>query len=191
MPQTQKSKPTTSLQYLRQAAAQRRAKDRAFADRLNREKLEFENMCMMRIEEANRFMQQLGVLRQYRRIQTIDRGMRVLVSRPNSQKNEERIISLQMFLREHEKLKVLVDKTLQEGSGNTHVHKSASLGAQGEMKQHSLNAKAKVVNPKHKLTRTEAQAELQEVLEGTRRLTAILQEQLDEIQRRGWNAQLF
>ena len=101
-----------------------------------------------------------------------------------------KIMSLQMFHREHKKLQEQYQKHLDHsalagvekdaGSGHRAKHMTTT---QFDATEASLQAQRRT-----KPTRYETQEELRDIAESTRQLTAILQLQLQELQSKGWNS---
>jgi hypothetical protein len=189
-----------SVRYLRKRAHKKKLEQEMFADELVEEKDEYNQMVVVRMEDASEVARALHLDREYKPVWEEDeqlgtRNLVVSVHCPSEPEAEPTKMSLDMFLREHTKLKNHLARqtefaqTMQSTAGGPDSNSAGSSmgrsGGGGKLAQ-SLSASQKA-HRTGKLTRAETRAEMQDVLESTQRLTAVLEEQLATLKKRGWN----
>ncbi|EQC36397.1 hypothetical protein, variant [Saprolegnia diclina VS20] len=156
---------TTSKTYLRRAADKKKEKERDFAIELFQEKIDQERKVAVKITQANKLMRRQGSKKTYYMAKNREDFVVVRVIEENV---PERLLSIDTFVREFERMTALWAAKTKD---------SAPF-------DDALPAKTPAIrlHPKK-----ETQSGLRMILKGTIELTAILQEQLFELQSKGWN----
>ncbi len=152
----------TSADYLRQAAARKRAKEDEFAAALLQEEHQIAQQCAVWASEANSWVAQLGIARTYRQVQAASGEVMIKVYE-NGVKAREMLP--REFQREREKLRAQLERQKYRPGAATRLSSDAM--------------------PRQ--PRAQVQEELRELLRDTTALTERLQHQLSELTRRGWN----
>ncbi|KDO19262.1 hypothetical protein SPRG_15043 [Saprolegnia parasitica CBS 223.65] len=161
-----KTSSTTSKTYLRRAADKKKEKERDFAIELFQEKIDQERKVAVKITQANKLMRRQGSKKTYYLAKNRDDFVAVRVIEDNV---PERLLSTDAFVREFERMTVLWAAKAKD---------SAPFDDATPAKTPSTR-----LHPKK-----ETQSGLRMILKGTIELTAILQEQLFELQSKGWNS---
>ena len=205
---------STSIRYLRQRQRQRKLEDRAWQESLEQEQNEFMHMCRFRLEQANDYCHRLGKPQTFRlQPATSHHGARVVVNMdaPDvargtgdgadtaaGRRPPPRHMSLQLFLREHEKLRDELDRGegVAEASA-AEAATSALFGSSGMAPPRGGGEALAGRQPQQQpqpppqqqpqLSRGETVAQVGALLDSTRTMTARLDAQLEEMRRHGWN----
>ncbi|OQS01708.1 hypothetical protein ACHHYP_00312 [Achlya hypogyna] len=155
----------TSKTYLREAADKKKAKEREFALELFQDKIDQERKVGVKITQANKLMRRQGSKKTYYMAKNRDDFVIVRVIEDNL---PERLLSIEAF-------HILFPPLALWASKSKDI-KPAEDPAHNKTPQVRLQSKKEI------------QSGLRMILKGTIELTAILQEQLFELQNKGWNS---
>ncbi|KAH9089640.1 hypothetical protein Ae201684P_007808 [Aphanomyces euteiches] len=159
-----------SQAYLKQAAHIKRSRERAFATELFQEKADFEKKIALKINQGNKLMRRLNIPKSFQPARSRDDFLMVRVLDPPL---DQFFLDLGCLLRDFDKL------TSANSSSSGHV---------GDDDEGHEPPKASKIATARLQSKKDIQDGLRMVLKSTIELTAILQEQLFELQRKGWNA---
>ncbi|KAH9146396.1 hypothetical protein AeRB84_007139 [Aphanomyces euteiches] len=157
-----------SQAYLKQAAHIKRSRERAFATELFQEKADFEKKIALKINQGNKLMRRLNIPKSFQPARSRDDFLMVRVLDPPL----DRLIPADTF-------HILFHLTSANSSSSGHV---------GDDDEGHEPPKASKIATARLQSKKDIQDGLRMVLKSTIELTAILQEQLFELQRKGWNA---
>jgi len=203
-----------SAQFLKKRNARKRAEDLQFERMCRLEEQRLEATCLEKIVEANDMARILKVKKTYTAVhcQTSDghRDFKVQIKDSTGNSANTLTVTSHFFLRDFQKLKLQYanydekrvhgttgtvtggsggkSSLLQdENKGGNQSRTSNQPSSQPPMYNTMNSAHNTMASLRTKPSRKETQEELRAVLSDTVRLTGILQEQLDELKRRGWN----
>ncbi|KAG9402025.1 hypothetical protein AC1031_007720 [Aphanomyces cochlioides] len=157
-----------SQAYLKQAAHIKRSRERAFATELFQEKADFEKKIALKINQGNKLMRRLNIPKSFQPARSRDDFLMVRVLDPP----HDRLMPADTF-------HILFHLTSASSSSSGHF---------GDDDEGHEPPKASKVATARLQSNKDIQDGLRMVLKSTIELTAILQEQLFELQRKGWNA---
>ncbi|CAK4432986.1 unnamed protein product [Aphanomyces euteiches] len=171
-----------SQAYLKQAAHIKRSRERAFATELFQEKADFEKKIALKINQGNKLMRRLNIPKSFQPARSRDDFLMVRVLDPPL----DRLIPADTF---HILFHFFLDLgyLLRDFDKLTSANSSSS-GHVGDDDEGHEPPKASKIATARLQSKKDIQDGLRMVLKSTIELTAILQEQLFELQRKGWNA---
>ncbi|DAZ99947.1 TPA: hypothetical protein N0F65_008754 [Lagenidium giganteum] len=198
----QRGQTSVSVEYLRQAAEKKKARDRDFARELQREESEYKKKITLKIDQANKMSVSIGSKRTY--MLAPDReGMHMIKVVDSA--GSDRVISVELgqSMSRNSSVKRIPQENgaaTADGAGATasleqrksrmrglrasHVANEASMADLHEMSAALMKNNHATGKPGD---RTLVQEELKSVLASTIELTKVLQEQLHELKLKGWN----
>lgn len=129
----------SSAHYLRARREQLEAEQRDFESAIEDEQRQIEERCLESIKESNRWCKMLGVLRRYVPLRPENNSssgkLQIIIEDLLPRNHHTRVVSLELFLREHHKLETLVEahRSQQEqvGAATTPIVSPSDGGRSG------------------------------------------------------------